>query len=264
MLSIARDSASGRNLDDICQLVDQAQHALSLLADDANLPDTLDPNLRDFRLLRHDGVEVSVDRAIAPLRGRGGEVIGIVLVLHDATRERQYAANLSWQASHDALTGLVNRREFERRLAQLYNRTQQRSAQHALMFLDLDQFKIVNDTCGHAAGDELLRQLAGVLQQHLRQTDTLARIGGDEFGVLLENCAPEQALRIAETLRQSVRDFHFAFGSQSFTVGASIGMVHLGDNTMALQELLRAADAACYMAKEKRPQPRAAIFAARS
>ncbi|GAB7126427.1 hypothetical protein JCM19000A_09340 [Silvimonas sp. JCM 19000] len=251
LLSIARDSASGRNLDDICQLVDQAQHALSLLADDANLPDTLDPNLRDFRLLRHDGVEVSVDRAIAPLRGRGGEVIGIVLVLHDATRERQYAANLSWQASHDALTGLVNRREFERRLAQLYNRTQQRSAQHALMFLDLDQFKIVNDTCGHAAGDELLRQLAGVLQQHLRQTDTLARIGGDEFGVLLENCAPEQALRIAETLRQSVRDFHFAFGSQSFTVGASIGMVHLGDNTMALQELLRAADAACYMAKEK-------------
>jgi diguanylate cyclase (GGDEF)-like protein len=121
-----------------------------------------------------------------------------VLVLHDMTQERQYIANLSWQATHDALTGLANRREFEYRLEQALHNLTRQSGRHALMFLDLDQFKLVNDTCGHAAGDELLRHICALLQSCLREGDTLARFGGDEFGILLENCGLEAAEKIAE------------------------------------------------------------------
>ena len=130
----------------------------------------------------------------APIH-RGGEITGVVLVLHDMTRERQYMARLSWQATHDALTGLTNRREFEYRLQIALERLERNSGRHALMFLDLDQFKLVNDTCGHAAGDELLRQVCTLLQQGLREGDTLARLGGDEFGILLENCPAEKPWR---------------------------------------------------------------------
>ncbi len=145
-------------------------------------------------VLRHDGSSVPVTLVGAPIH-RGGEITGVVLVLHDMTRERQYMARLSWQATHDALTGLTNRREFEYRLQIALERLERNSGRHALMFLDLDQFKLVNDTCGHAAGDELLRQVCTLLQQGLREGDTLARLGGDEFGILLENCPAEKPWR---------------------------------------------------------------------
>ena len=137
---------------------------------------------------RLDGSTVSVTLVGAPIRS-AGKISGAVLVLHDMTQERQYIANLSWQATHDALTGLANRREFEFRLEQVLQQVaRQQNGRHALMFLDLDQFKLVNDTCGHAAGDELLRHICALLQSDLREGDTLARLGGDEFGILLENC----------------------------------------------------------------------------
>jgi len=199
---------------------------------------------------RLDGSTVSVNLVGSPIL-TDGQVSGIVVVLHDMTQERQYIANLSWQATHDALTGLANRREFEYRLEQALNGLSRQAGRHSLMFLDLDQFKLVNDTCGHAAGDELLRHICAVLQSGLREGDTLARLGGDEFGVLLENCPSEQAERIAEQLRQAVQSLHFVWKGRPFVTTVSIGLVHIAQAPSTLEASLRAADMACYMAKEK-------------
>ncbi|WP_339543781.1 EAL domain-containing protein [Pseudomonas sp. RA_35y_Pfl2_P32] len=199
---------------------------------------------------RLDGSTVSVTLVGSPIH-TAGKVSGTVLVLHDMTQERQYIANLSWQATHDTLTGLANRREFEFRLEQALHNLTRQPGRHALMFLDLDQFKLVNDTCGHAAGDELLRHICALLQSGLREGDTLARLGGDEFGILLENCAPESSEKIAETLRQTVQNLHFVWKGRPFVTTVSIGLVHVAQNPATLEALLRAADMACYMAKEK-------------
>jgi diguanylate cyclase (GGDEF)-like protein/PAS domain S-box-containing protein len=202
-------------------------------------------------LQRNDGVEIPIVHSAAPIRDRAGRIIGVVLVLHDVSRERQYAAKLSYQASHDALTGLINRMEFERRLGLALHSAAQMGRHHAVLYLDLDQFKVVNDTCGHAAGDQLMRQVATLLGHCLREGDTLARLGGDEFGVLLENCPPDAAERIADKLRQTVTDFHFAWAHRRFSIGVSIGLVNVEDGLFSLQDVLSAADTACYMAKDK-------------
>jgi diguanylate cyclase (GGDEF)-like protein/PAS domain S-box-containing protein len=199
---------------------------------------------------RLDGSTVSVTLVGAPIMTEG-KIGGTVLVLHDMTRERQYIANLSWQATHDALTGLANRREFEYRLEQALNDLARQSSRHSLMFLDLDQFKLVNDTSGHAAGDELLRHICALLQSGLREGDTLARLGGDEFGILLENCSPDAAEKIAEGLRETVQNLHFVWKTRPFMTSVSIGLVHLTQMPTSLEASLRAADMACYMAKEK-------------
>lgn len=199
---------------------------------------------------RLDGSTVSVTLVGAPIRS-AGKVSGAVLVLHDMTQERQYIANLSWQATHDALTGLANRREFEFRLEQVLHGIGRQQSGHALMFLDLDQFKLVNDTCGHAAGDELLRHICALLQSDLREGDTLARLGGDEFGILLENCPPLVAEKIAESLRRTVQNLHFVWKGRPFVTTVSIGLVHISHIPTTLETSLRAADVACYMAKEK-------------
>ncbi len=200
---------------------------------------------------RLDGSTVSVTLVGAPIRS-AGKISGAVLVLHDMTQERQYIANLSWQATHDALTGLANRREFEYRLEQVLHMAQQpEGGRHALMFLDLDQFKLVNDTCGHAAGDELLRHICALLQSDLREGDTLARLGGDEFGILLENCPAVAAEKIAESLRHTVQSLHFVWKGRPFMTSVSIGLVHISQTPTTLETSLRAADMACYMAKEK-------------
>ena len=199
---------------------------------------------------RLDGSTVSVTLVGAPI-SNAGKVSGTVLVLHDMTQERQYIANLSWQATHDALTGLANRREFEYRLGQALHNLTRQPGRHALMFLDLDQFKLVNDTCGHAAGDELLRHICALLQSGLREGDTLARLGGDEFGILLENCGPEAAEKIAESLRQTVQNLHFVWKGRPFVTTVSLGLVHVSQAPTTLEASLRAADMACYMAKEK-------------
>jgi diguanylate cyclase (GGDEF)-like protein len=159
-------------------------------------------------------------------------------------------AQIRYQASHDALTGLINRHEFERRAERLISTAQKHEAEHALCFMDLDQFKVINDTCGHIAGDELLRQLGHVLENTVRQSDTLARLGGDEFGVLLENCTQKQALRMATELQQTIQDFQFSWGERTFRIGVSIGLVAITETIPSLVELLQQADAACYVAKD--------------
>jgi len=199
---------------------------------------------------RLDGSTVSVALVGSPIF-TDGKVSGTVLVLHDMTQERQYIANLSWQATHDALTGLANRREFEYRLEQALNDLGRQPSHHSVMFLDLDQFKLVNDTSGHAAGDELLRHICTVLQQGLREGDTLARLGGDEFGILLEHCPPETAEVIAESLRQTVQSLSFVWKGRPFVSTVSIGLVHISHIPTTLEASLRSADMACYMAKEK-------------
>ncbi|HEX7953366.1 MAG TPA: diguanylate cyclase, partial [Burkholderiales bacterium] len=245
-------TAQGLPMQAILRMVDETNRKLA--------PNPIEMVLREERtveatstllLVRNDDTEVPIKLSAAPIRARGGEISGVVLVLHDVSRERQYVAKLSYQASHDSLTGLINRGEFESRLSLALKSAAQLGRHHAVMYLDLDQFKVVNDTCGHAAGDQLMRQVSAVLQRRLREGDTLARLGGDEFGVLLENCAPDNALRIAEGLRQTVMECHFAWETRSFNIGVSIGLVNVADGMFTLTDVLSAADSACYMAKEK-------------
>ena len=200
-------------------------------------------------LARRDGVECAIDESAAPLHDLEGRLTGVVMVFRDATPQRQLTRQLSHQATHDPLTGLINRGEFERRLARVVSSARDTEAVHGLCYLDLDRFKTVNDTCGHVAGDALLRQLAGVLRGELRSRDTLARLGGDEFAVLLEHCELEQARRIADGLRVAVQNFRFAWENSSFTLGVSIGLVEITAGCIAESDALRAADAACYRAK---------------
>ena len=163
-------------------------------------------------LVNRRGQEIAIQDSAAPIRDRGGNLIGAVMVFHDISKERRLHRALHFQASHDALTGLINRREFENRLTTAVEGARQDAdSRQALLYLDLDQFKLVNDTCGHPAGDQLLKQVTGVLQSRLRGGDTLARLGGDEFGILLQACSLDQALRLAENLRQAIRDYRFVW-----------------------------------------------------
>jgi diguanylate cyclase (GGDEF)-like protein len=174
----------------------------------------------------------------------------MVVVIHDMTEHYEFIARLSWQASHDPLTGLTNRREFEHQLALALERINDAHTVHTLMFLDLDQFKIVNDTCGHAAGDRLLREVAAVLHAEAGERDVVARLGGDEFALLLQDCTTDDAAITGEHLRSAIDDLEFVWGGRSFKVTASIGLVSLSRAGISVADALRMADVACYAAKE--------------
>ena len=202
-------------------------------------------------LRRNDGAVIAIEASAAPMRNDRGEVIGAVMVCQDVSHARKLAHQLSHQASHDSLTGLANRREFERKLDDALKSTQLEHKQHILLYLDLDQFKVVNDTCGHVAGDQLLTQIGALLNQQVRISDTLARLGGDEFGVLLEGCDIGRGEQIAESLRQMISDFRFVWGDKIFQIGASIGLVEITAASEDSAAVMIAADAACYMAKDE-------------
>lgn len=218
------------------------------------------PILRLAEAVRHLAEGRLDTRVAADSSGEIGELeegINVMAANLKAAQENlqeridEATAQLSHQASHDALTGLVNRREFEKRLERALRQARKLGRQHAMCYLDLDQFKIVNDTCGHVAGDELLRQLTFLLRKRLRERDTLARLGGDEFGLLLENCPVENALRVADDIRQMVGDFRFAWQDKAFNVGVSVGLVPINGHSESIAGILSAADAACYAAKDK-------------
>ncbi len=175
----------------------------------------------------------------------------MLLVCEDVTETKRLTEKIEYQARHDALTGLVNRREFDIYAQKLVERSRRIRGEHALCYLDLDQFKVVNDTCGHLAGDELLRQLGELLRQNIRQNDVLARLGGDEFGILMYDCPLGQAINVCEKLRNVVRDFQFGWEDRSFSVGVSIGVTLINSTSGNAVELLKMADAACYAAKDK-------------
>lgn len=202
-------------------------------------------------LIARDGREFAIDHSAAPIHAPDGRIMGAVLVFRDVTQVRTQARQLSWQARHDPLTGLVNRREFEYQLEAAIFSAQNQNLEHILLYLDLDHFKIVNDTCGHIAGDEMLRQVAELFKSRIRRTDVLARLGGDEFALLLYQCPPAVGLQIAESILQSIQTFRFLWQDKTFSIGVSIGLVEINSQTPNPSTVLTAADAACYAAKNK-------------
>ncbi|MFP3564962.1 EAL domain-containing protein [Paraburkholderia sp. SIMBA_030] len=204
----------------------------------------------DTVLISRGGAENAIKDSAAPIISTSGEVLGVVLVFHDVTEERRLAKEMTYRATHDALTGLLNRSEFETQLSRVLSHAREAGSRHAVLYIDLDQFKVVNDTFGHIAGDQLLQQVTEQLGQCIRATDTLARLGGDEFGVILEQCDTERARRIASQICERLDEFRFAYNGRRFHIGASIGLVPIDDRWPTTAAVLQAADSACYAAKD--------------
>ena len=202
-------------------------------------------------LISAEGKEYSVRDSAAPIYDRdGGLALGAVVVFKDVTQLRGMEREMIYLASHDPLTGLINRREFEVRLKRAIRGARGERRNHVLLYLDVDEFKVVNDTCGHLVGDEMLKQITALLRSRVRRSDILARLGGDEFGVLLEDCPLDHARQIAEEMRRTVREFRFCWRDQIFEVGVSIGLVPINSDSGDLNHVMSAADAACYVAKD--------------
>ena len=246
------DAAINSHLDRIFRVVDEHDRLqfINPIQDVLVTGQPVNSTETEILIDRH-GKEYGIEHSVAPITDLEGKVLGIIIIFRDVTETRALANQLSHQATHDTLTGLVNRREFEIRLDHAFINVRADNTNYALCFIDLDQFKLINDTCGHNAGDELLRQISTVLQQNVRRSDTLARLGGDEFGVLLEACSIEKAEDIANTILKSINDFRFSWKGQTFDVGASIGVSPITGLTANISELLSAADTACYLAKDK-------------
>lgn len=242
--------AIGKPISEVASLLhghtrERLSHGLAELARPGAQPRAV----RDSVLVHRNGVHRSIEDSVAPILGRKGQAVGAVLVFHDVSPAKKLAAEMSYQASHDLLTGLLNRAAFEVRLDTALA-THDPGAQGVVICLDLDQFKVVNDTCGHAAGDQLLKQVTVLLTQEIRKQDTLARLGGDEFAVLLETCPLEPALRVAEALRQRISELQFVWEGRSFQLTVSIGVVPFKAHQYKRTDLLRVADSSCYVAKE--------------
>jgi diguanylate cyclase (GGDEF)-like protein len=201
-------------------------------------------------LIDRSGREYAIEDTAAPIRSSKGQVLGAVLVFHDVSETREMARQMQHDAAHDALTGLINRREFERRLEHTVMNAKRHGSHHVLCYLDLDQFKLVNDAAGHAAGDELLKRVRGLLAGKFRERDTLARLGGDEFGLLLDNCQLPEALGICDIIVATFHNYHFKWQGRGFQIGASMGLVPVTTNAESAAQLLSQADVACYTAKE--------------
>ncbi|HZL96948.1 MAG TPA: EAL domain-containing protein, partial [Vicinamibacterales bacterium] len=195
--------------------------------------------------------EFSTELTASPIRGPDGQIAGCVVIFHDVSELRGLAREMSYQASHDALTGLVNRVEFERRLAAALDSARGEDVGHVVCYLDLDRFKLVNDTSGHIAGDNLLREIAALLKQRVRDSDTVARVGGDEFAMLLAGCPLDKARQIADDVCQAVAAHQFSWQDRVFDVGVSVGLVEVGKDSGSAESVLSSADSACYVAKQQ-------------
>lgn len=206
---------------------------------------------RALLIARSTGNEIGVEASASPIRGVEGEVAGAAVMLHDVTELRGLTQQMSYQASHDALTGLVNRREFERRLSEALETARAGRQGHVMCYLDLDRFKAVNDTSGHLAGDNMLREVAALIREAVRDSDTVARLGGDEFGVLLAGCPLDKARQIADDIWRAIGEYRFVWKDRIFSVGVSIGLVEVTGDGNSFDEIMNAADSACYVAKKQ-------------
>ena len=204
----------------------------------------------EFYNCKKNGDHYWAQEYIAPIFDRNQNITHFVAIQEDITENRRVTNEINYQASHDLLTGLINRREFEKRLGRSIQDAVERNTEHVFCFFDLDRFKIVNDTSGHPAGDELLRQIANLTRNSIRQRDTLARFGGDEFGILMESCSLAKAEHIAEKIRNMIEHFVFSWEDKSFSIGVSIGLVSITNQTKDITEAFKQADAACYSAKD--------------
>jgi len=245
------DDASGRPIDEIFrgfheETCEPLENPLTV----SIRRDRAIKSVRPTLLIRRDGNELYIESTASPIRDGKGSVTGGVLVFHDVSESRELNRRLSYHASHDILTGLVNRRELENRLERALKSARARETSYALLYLDLDQFKMVNDSCGHSAGDALLGQLGALLKSKIRWRDTLARLGGDEFGVLLESCSLDEAMNTAETLRVAIGEYKFVWEGRNFRLGVSIGVVPITADNESVATMLSAADSACAAAKE--------------
>jgi diguanylate cyclase (GGDEF)-like protein/PAS domain S-box-containing protein len=245
------DEAKGRGVEDIFRLIDEA--------DETSLPCPVHECIRrgvmkqsdeDISLVHHNGEYLSIGYSIAPMYGQKNRVLGAVLVFQDVGSSRMLSKLLSYQAAHDDLTGLYNRREFERRLSRSIERVFRYNEHYILFYMDLDQFKVVNDTCGHMGGDLVLRQIAELVSSFIRERETFARLGGDEFGILLEGYTLDEAMVVAKEILEAIRKYRFHWSGKIFEIGVSIGIVDIDSGMQSISNIMGYADAACYMAKE--------------
>jgi diguanylate cyclase (GGDEF)-like protein/PAS domain S-box-containing protein len=202
-------------------------------------------------LISNNGIERSIESSMSPIENRNGSTEGAIIVFHDETERRRMENIIHHQATHDSLTGLINRQQFNIELKELIRHAKNHGAQHVLCHLDLDRFKLVNDTCGHAAGDELLKQVSSLLHTGIRTGDVLGRLGGDEFGLILQNCPVAIASDIADKIIKLVSEYNLDWEDNAFTIGISIGIVPITSQTESHIEIMKQADVACYTAKDK-------------
>jgi diguanylate cyclase (GGDEF)-like protein/PAS domain S-box-containing protein len=249
----AAAEANGRTLFEVIELVEEGDR--KALGDPVRQCLTTGGRVQGGRrgvVVAGDGDgERSIELSVSPLRDAAGELAGTVIALRDVTDLRGITRQMSYQASHDGLTGLVNRREFERRLQESLEEAHAGGSRHVLCYLDLDRFKAVNDECGHSAGDGMLREVAGLIKGAVRDSDTVGRLGGDEFGILLAGCPLEKARQIADDVVRSVGEFRFVWKDKIFAIGVSVGLVEISRESGSLEDLLGAADSACYVAKKR-------------
>ena len=245
------DEALGRDLDDVFRTRDEIggeprENPIARCLREGHIADMSSPMV----LIGRDGSQYDIDASASPIRRSDGTVLGAVLVFHDVSEARQLTRKMAYDAAHDPLTGLFNRRELEDRLGKALKSAHEHGIPHALCYIDLDQFKIVNDSAGHAAGDEVLKQIKGMLEGLFRDRDTLARLGGDEFGLLLDNCPIGRAVSIANRIVDAIRAHRFVWDGRSYRIGASIGVTAISSESESVANLLSQADVACYTAKE--------------
>lgn len=254
LLGAASEQLLGRTLENVVSLVDETDQRLLLDPVRQSLSSGAPVRLarRALLLSRPDGTERAVELSAAPIRHEDTELAGVVVVLHDVTELRGLARQMSYQATHDALTGLVNRRELERRLQEALDAAHRGEGPHLLCYLDLDRFKVVNDTSGsHLAGDNVLREVAKLLRAAVRDSDTVARLGGDEFAILLSSCPLTKGRQIASDLCRDVARHRFVWAERIFSLGVSIGLLEISRESGTVEEALAAADSACYIAKRQ-------------
>ncbi|MDJ0940185.1 MAG: EAL domain-containing protein [Woeseiaceae bacterium] len=253
LIGTNRDDAAGHRIGELFTLVDDA--------DRRPLGDPVERCLamrrrvnmgRRALMVSQDGEqEHSVEITASPIRGPGNSISGTVVVFHDVSEIRGLTRKMSYQATHDPLTGLINRREFERRLDEAMDSAHAEEAVHMLFYMDLDRFKAVNDSCGHLAGDNMLREVAALIKEQVRDSDFVGRLGGDEFGALLIGCPIDKARQIASDIIQAIDEYRFVWQDKIFNIGISIGLVEISHTSGSLQDVMSAADSACYVAKQE-------------
>jgi len=253
MTGVDRETATGLRISDVFSLIDEG--------DRRSLGDPVERCLamrrrvnmgRRALLVSRDGEhEHSIEITASPIKGPGNSISGTVVVFHDVSEIRGLTRQMSYQATHDPLTALINRREFERRLQEAMDAVHAEEGVHILCYMDLDRFKAVNDSCGHLAGDNMLREVAALIKDQVRDSDFVGRLGGDEFGTLLIGCPIEKAGQIAADMRNAVSDYRFVWKDKIFNIGISIGLVEITQTSGTLQDIMSAADSACYVAKQR-------------